>query len=225
MHMTYLHDGYVELVDTFGEDIDIVNAARVSYGSESAEFTERDLKLMNYLWSHQHTSPFRMVSMKFKIKAPIFVLRQWMKHQVGCTWNEKSARYVEVDDKSAFIPQVWRLQHEKSKQSSFGAVSDDIGASAFDKMNDVYDKCFATYQWMLDQGICREQARMVLPVSMYSECIWKADLQAVFNFLTLRLDTHAQAEIQAYAQVVDALVQQEFPFAYKVFKQFGDKNT
>ena len=93
-----VNDGFVELVDHMGDDLAIVNAARVSYAGESKEWTNKDEKLLRYLWDHNHSSPFRHGNIKFRIKAPIFVLRQWMKHQVGCAWNEQSARYTKIEE-------------------------------------------------------------------------------------------------------------------------------
>lgn len=215
--MSNLHHGSVELIDTFGCDLDIVNAARVSFNASSSSMTPKDIKLMKYLWMHQHTSPFRMVSCKFRIKAPIFVLRQWMKHSVGCTWNEASARYTEVKD-DYFIPTTWRLQHPTSKQSSYGEVDAELAQGATDRLLESYEIAFKNYHWMLEQGICREQARIQLPVGMYSECIWKADLQAVLHFLTLRLDGHAQAEIQEFAKEVHKQVAIAFPEATRMWE-------
>lgn len=211
-----VYEGFVELIDTLGTDLDIANAARVSFKGFSQSLGEKDIKLMKYLWMHQHTSPFRMVTCKFRVKAPIFVLRQWMKHSVGCTWNEVSARYVEVEE-SAFKPTIWRLQHKTSKQSSFGEVDLDIAEQAHAKLLESYEIAFKNYHWMLEQGICREQARVQLPVGMYSECIWKADLQAVLHFLALRLDEHAQAEIREFAQAILRLVKLSFPITTQLF--------
>jgi len=209
-------EGFVELIDTLGTDLDIANAARVSFKGFSPSMGDKDIKLMKYLWMHQHTSPFRMVTCKFRVKAPIFVLRQWMKHTIGCTWNEVSARYVEVEEQ-AFVPHTWRLQHKTSKQSSYGEVKDDIAEQAHAKLMESYEIAFKNYNWMLDQGICREQARVQLPVGMYSECIWKADLQAVLHFLALRLDEHAQAEIREFAQAILRLVTLAFPISTQLF--------
>jgi thymidylate synthase (FAD) len=221
--------GYVFLIDQLGTDLDIVNAARVSFNKESHALTPKDERLLKYLWQNQHTSPFRMVTCKFKIKAPIFVLRQWMKHVVGCTWNEVSARYTEVKHE-CFTPDTWRLQHETSKQSSYGQVDKLISDEADKRLLESYEIAYKNYRWMLDHGICREQARMQLPVGTYSECIWKADLQAVFNFLSLRLDPHAQEEIREYAKEVHRLVSIAFPeatrmweLAYKIDQELADQ--
>lgn len=210
-----IYEGFVELVDVFGDDCSIVNAARVSFGAQTQEFTDKDAKLMNYLWEHEHTSPFRMASIKFRVKAPIFVLRQWMKHVIGCSWNEVSGRYVEIKEEF-FRPDIWRLQHPTSKQSSYGHVETNIELEAFDRLNESYKVCYQNYKWMLAQGICREQARVQLPLGMYSSCIWKADLQAIMHFLALRLDEHAQEEIREFAGAVKEITAFLFPESMKL---------
>lgn len=211
-------DGFVELVDVFGDDLSVVNSARVSFGAQTDEFTERDKKLMRYLWQHDHTSPFRMASVKFRVKAPVFVLRQWMKHVIGCSWNEASARYTEIKEEF-FTPVTWRLQHKTSKQSSYGQVNAELSCEAFERLEASYSLAYTNYKWMLEQGICREQARVLLPVGMYSSCIWKADLQAIMHFLALRLDEHAQEEIREFAQAVKQIVCTLFPESMRLLDQ------
>lgn len=213
-----VYEGFVELVDVFGDDLSIVNAARVSFSAEASEFTEKDQRLMRYLWQHDHTSPFRMASVKFRVKAPVFVLRQWMKHVIGCSWNEASARYTEIKEEF-FKPTAWRLQHKTSKQSSYGETSTQISNEAFTRLDESYMLAYTNYKWMLEQGICREQARVLLPVGMYSSCIWKADLQAIMHFLTLRLDEHAQVEIQEFAKAIKQIVSTQFPQSIKLLDQ------
>lgn len=211
-------DGFVELVDVFGDDLSIVNSARVSFGAQTDEFTEKDKKLMRYLWQHDHTSPFRMASVKFRVKAPVFVLRQWMKHVIGCSWNEASARYTEIKEEF-FKPVTWRLQHKTSKQSSYGQVNEELSYEAFERLEASYSLAYTNYKWMLEHGICREQARVLLPVGMYSSCIWKADLQAIMHFLALRLDEHAQEEIREFAQAVKQIVCTLFPESMRLLDQ------
>lgn len=210
-----VYEGFVELVDVFGDDCSIVNAARVSFGAQTQDFTDKDAKLMNYLWEHEHTSPFRMATIKFRVKAPIFVLRQWMKHVIGCSWNEVSGRYVEIKEEF-FKPVLWRKQHPTSKQSSYGQIENNVELEAFARLEETYKTCYDNYKWMLEQGICREQARVQLPVGMYSSCIWKADLQAIMHFLTLRLDEHAQEEIREFASAVKQITAGLFPESMKL---------
>lgn len=191
-----------------GSDLTVVNAARISYARESEEFRDKDARLLKYLWEHKHTSPFRHATLQFHIKAPLFVIRQWQKHQVGCAWNEISGRYVAFEPEF-YSPFVWRQQHEVNKQGSKGEVDDPEEVAQIYEDNMTY--ALDTYYSLLNEGVCREQARLVLPLSMYTECYWTASLQAVLHFLALREDAHAQLEIQAYAQAIRALSVTSFP--------------
>ena len=202
-----LDKGFIDVVDVMGSDLSVVNAARVSFGKRKEEMTAGDSKLIRYLWTHMHTSPFRHASIQFHLKAPIFVLRQWMKHQVGCAWNEISGRYV-VFEPDFYVPSNWREQHESNKQGSKGSVADQ--AQATELYEATLKQQFDAYNELLAQGVCKEQARMVLPVATYSECYWTCSLQAIMHFLSLRLDAHSQWEIRQYAAAVFALVKERF---------------
>ena len=206
-----LDKGFVSLVDCMGSDLSVVNSARVSFGKRSDAMTKRDAKLVDYLWSHEHTTPFRHAYMTFHIKAPIFVLRQWMKHQVGCSWNEMSGRYV-VFDCEFYHPDVYRLQSKNNKQGSFGQISNQLEARLLYETAMTY--AVRDYNRLIELGVCKEQARMVLPLSLYTECWWTCSLQAVMHFLKLREDEHAQLEIQEYARSVRSLVEPMFPVAF-----------
>lgn len=216
MRIDVFNDGFVELVDSMGDDLKVVNTARVSYGKQSQDFTEKDLKLLNYLWDHEHTSPFRHCFLSFRIRAPIFVLRQWMKHQIGCSWNEQSARYTELKH-SCFSPDTFRVQDTKNKQSSEGAIENQD--KAFDLMNDVYELAYSNYQKLIDLGVCREQARIVLPLAIYSECIWTTSLQGLLHFIELRSDKASQYEIQLYAQAVKQLAYDKFKHSIELLNK------
>src|SRR6056300_136164 len=137
--------GGVTLVDVMGDPLSVVNAARVSLGKRSEEMDEKDWKLVHYLWIHEHTSPFRHVHLQFHIKAPIFVLRQWMKHQVGCAWNEISGRYVELDE-SFWSPHLWREQSASVKQGSGGALEQSAQIDAHFVYVEAINAAVATYQ-------------------------------------------------------------------------------
>ena len=193
--------GFVELVDYMGDAVTVVNAARVSHGRQVQELGEADRRLLRYLWEHEHTSPFRHVSLQFHIKAPIFVLRQWMKHQVGCAWNEISGRYVTFEEREAWHPQ-WRTAALNVKQGSAGPAEEGVALSAAILYESAMGSSFAIYEQLLALGVANEQARMVLPLSLMSECYWSASLQAVLHFLRLRRAEHAQEEIRQYADAV-----------------------
>ena len=198
--------GFVKLVNQSGGAVEIVNAARVSFGKKIDKIEEKDLKLIRYLWKNKHTSPFRHIHFTFHIKAPIFVLRQWMKHQVGCSWNEISGRYVEFDY-NFFCPEEWRAKPNGSiKQGSGDAFYDDECEIISKKYLNVVDQCHELYQELIELGVCKEQARMILPLSLYSECYWTVSFQGLLHFLGLRLDSHSQIEIQDYAKEVQSIL-------------------
>lgn len=197
--------GFVMLEASMGSAVSIVNAARVSMGRKVSEITEPDRRLLRYLWEHEHTSPFRHVQLQFHIKAPVFVLRQWMKHQVGCAWNEISGRYVTFEQE-AWTPDVWREQSPLVKQGSGGALEESENERAAELYASAMRNSFNAYEALLALGVAKEQARLVLPLSLMSECYWTASLQAVIHFLRLRRDGHAQAEIRAFADAVWSLV-------------------
>jgi thymidylate synthase (FAD) len=193
--------GSVQLVDVMGSPLSVVNSARVSMGKQADDMSEADWRLIDYLWSHEHTSPFRHVQFQFHVKAPVFVLRQWMKHQIGCAWNEISGRYVQFDHE-AWSPDAWRAQADKIKQGSAGPMAEDDALRAQMIYDRAIEASFRAYEELLSAGVCKEQARACLPLSLMSECYWSCSLHALIHFLKLRLDHHAQVEIRAYARAV-----------------------
>ena len=196
--------GAVELIDVMGDARTVVNAARVSMGKHVTEMSDADEHLLHYLWLNEHTSPFRHVSLQFHIKAPIFVLRQWMKHQVGCSWNEISGRYVTFKEEPWQVEQ-WRSAAPKVKQGSGGPVEEDAALSAAILYERAMACSFAPYEQLLEIGVAKEQARLVLPLSLMSECWWTCSLHALVHFLHLRTEEHAQAEIRDFAEAVKEL--------------------
>ena len=206
--VSVLDQGFVRLVEVMGSDLSVVNAARISFAKQTQEFRDQDRKLIHYLWTHRHTSPFRHASIQIHLKAPLFVLRQWMKHQVGCAWNEVSGRYVRFDAQF-YHPTRWREQHESNKQGSKGQIKNQDQATQL--YHDSMQRAVDEYHTLLDLGVCKEQARMVLPLSLYSECYWTVSLQAMMHFLELREDPHAQWEIQEYARAIRTLLTPYFP--------------
>ena len=197
--------GLVELVDVMGDAVTVVNAARVSMGRHVTEMGEADARLIRYLWEHEHTSPFRHVTFQFRLRAPIFVVRQWQKHQIGCSWNEISGRYVTFEDE-AWSPERWRAQSAAVKQGSAGPLDDLSALGATSLYEEAISNAFETYQRLLALGVAKEQARAVLPLYLMTECFWTASLQAVLHFLKLRLDAHAQEEIRDFARAVEELI-------------------
>jgi thymidylate synthase (FAD) len=219
-----LDKGFIELIDKMGSDLTVVNSARVSFGKRKEVYDNSDRKLVKYLAKNRHWSPFRHMMVQFHVKAPEFVMRQWYKHVVGIettsssstkdhAWNEISGRYVPVTD--FYNPSEWRKQSEDNKQASEGAVSDQEAAKKiFDSaMNHVLD----SYQKLLDAGVAKEQARMILPLNQYTEVYWTASFQAVMNFIDLRDETTAQWEIQQYAKAMKEIMLEIFPETTKVW--------
>ena len=211
-----LQDGIssIQLVRASGSDIDIVNAARVSYGKFVEAVSERDVKLINFLMDHNHTSPFEHNQLSFRIKAPIFVGRQWMRHRMN-SYNEISYRYV----KSAlefYIPPKWREQDLKNKQASIGSLDNP-------KATELYKKAIETsvqvYEQLLADGIGRELARAVLPLCTYTEFIFTCNLHSLMHFMKLRLHAGAQYEIRMYAQGMLKLALPHFPISLNAWKQ------
>jgi len=220
MKVEVLDKGYVELVDTLGDDLTPVNAARVSFGGRSEEFTDKDKRLSKFLIKHKHFSPFRHQHIMVIIKAPEFVMRQWYKHVVGIettsssvtkdhAWNEISGRYVEVED--YYYPEVWRKQSEDNKQASAGVLDDLQQKRMTACYNDYMNAVEHTYDKMIDAGMAKEQARIVLPLSQYTQVWWTASFQSVMNFIELRDEPTSQVEIQEYARALKEIMLAKFP--------------
>lgn len=218
--------GFVVLQDIMGDALAVVNTARVSFGKQKEKLEDDDLRLIRYLIRHQHTSPFRHVMFRFHLKAPEMVMRQIYKHVVGSEWfapsssqlhgwNEISGRYVELDE--IYRPSVWRLQSKNRKQGSEGVVADP--ARICQEYKELMDRVLGFYHRLCGEGVAKEQARSVLPFSTYTECIWTVSFQAVMNFLELRLDSHAQHEVQEYARAIRQIVEDKTPVLYQCWME------
>ena len=225
MKIDVLDQGYVRLVDTMGDDLSVANAARVSYDKQSNEMSERDAKLIKFLWDEKHTSPFRHAAMTFEVYAPLFVARQWWKHAVASThlddqngWNESSRRYI-TENEEFYLPKgsQWRSKPENSKQGSGETFPDTIGGWFTNKLFDTIESGKKLYDKALDAGIAPEQARLFLPAyGMYVRWRWTVSLHGVLTFLDQRLPQDAQYEIREYAEAVKQLTKDSFPYTYKV---------
>jgi len=213
------------LIDHMGTDLSVVNAARVSFAKESEwewenddwdspwKLSERDAKLISYLARHKHWTPFAHTAITVHVKAPLFVARQLGKHQVGMVWNEVSRRYVK-DEPEFYEPEGWRKAADNVKQgSSDEAVhmfpSDTLGIRA--RIHDA----LKLYNQLIERGVCAEQARMVLPQSMYTEWYWTGNLVSFANMWKLRTDSHTQRETQEVARAIGDLIEPLFPVAWK----------
>lgn len=211
-----LSDGIssIELVRVSGSDIDIVNAARVSYGKVSTEITPRDAALIKFLIEHDHTSPFEHNQLSFRIKAPLYVVRQWMRHRMN-SYNEISYRYVKAP-LEFYVPPFWRIQDTKNKQSSSGQLSDPKLYEAF---NATLEHMKNTYEQLLDAGVGREQARGILPLCTYTEFIFTCNLHSLMHFIRLRTHEGAQFEIRVYAHALLKIAEEHFPFSMAAFRE------
>jgi len=222
-----LDEGYVRLVDTLGDDLSIVNAARVSYDKESDEFSERDSKLIKFLVREGHTSPFRHAAVTMEVYAPLFVARQWWKYAVASThvddqngWNESSRRYI-TEEEQFYVPlhDEWRSKPENSKQGSGEPVSDSLGMVYTNKLIKMIAQGTEWYHEAMDDGIAPELARLFLPAyGMYVRWRWTVSLQGIMTFLDQRLEHDAQWEIQEYAKAVKNLVHGAFPETFKALE-------
>jgi thymidylate synthase (FAD) len=209
----------VELLEVFGSDLTVVNAARVSFAKESHEMTLGDEKLITYLAKHNHSSPFFHPQIRFRLKMPIFVAREWFRHQIGFARNEVSRRYVDS------VPECWSPCQDdlRERDANLKQGSKDIpveGAQYLEKiiMNHM-DGCVSLYNHLLKQKVAPEIARCVLPQSMYTEFIETGSLAAYARLFGLRNDPHAQKEIREYAQKVGDLLSEKFPVSWNALTQ------
>ena len=200
----------VNLIDVMGTDLSVVNAARVSFAKVSNELSDKDEKLIKYLAKHNHWSPFGHASLQFRIKAPIFVARQLVKHQVGLVWNEVSRRYVD-DEPEFFIPDQWRSRPENSKQ---GSGEEIIIYNIESTMQFVKQ----TYQNLLKANVAPEMARMVLPQNMYTEWYWSGTLMAFARVCNLRCKSDTQLETQKIAEMIDLKAKEVFPVSWEALR-------
>jgi len=204
--------GSVELLDTFGDDLTVVNAARVSFHKESTELTAKDAGLIKYLATHEHTSPFFHPQLRFRLKMPIFVAREWFRHTVGFSRNEVSRRYVD-DKPELWIPSTFRERDQNLKQGSKATEIRNV-----ESVRDLYiataDATLKTYDAMLESGVAPEIARSILPQGMYTEFIETGSLAAYARLCRLRLDPHAQLEIREFAGAVADFILTKFPISW-----------
>lgn len=224
-----LNDGHVALIDVMGEDQDVVNAARISYGSGTKKVRE-NRHLIRYLMRARHTTPFEMCEIKLRVRVPMDVWRQWIRHRTASV-NEYSTRYSEaINSTVTTSPNQWRLQNSSNKQGSEGFLTEwpadcqhsptTPGEYLSGKERELQKISKYIYQERLDLGVAREQARKDLPLSTYTEAYWKIDLHNLFHFLRLRLDSHAQYEIRQYANAIAEIVKEWVPLSWEAFEDY-----
>jgi thymidylate synthase (FAD) len=226
-----LDHGFVRVVDYMGDDAAVVQAARVSYGRGTKKVSE-DRGLIRYLMRHYHTTPFEMAEIKFHVKLPIFVARQWIRHRMASI-NEYSARYS-ILDKEFYIPEADKLaaQSTNNRQGRGDVLVGEEAHKVLDLLRGDAERTYENYAWMLNesddgsvpdaerQGLARELARMNLTLNTYTQWYWKADLHNLMHFLRLRADRHAQYEIRVYAEAMLKILELWVPLSYEAFLEY-----
>lgn len=219
-HYIKIHDhGFVGLVDHMGSDAAIVEAARVSYQT-GTKATRTDRALIRYLMRHKHTSPLEMCEVKLHIRAPIFVLRQWIRHRTASV-NEESGRYSEIRE-MFFSPALGdlapqSLDNKQGREGEFPLHKQKAIRNVIEANNEY---SYASYKALLAEDLARELARITLPLTTYSSLYWKIDLHNLLHFLTLRTDSHAQKEIRDYADAILEIIRPLFPYAVEAWEDY-----
>jgi thymidylate synthase (FAD) len=218
-----LDHGSVELLDSMASDLDVVNAAKVSFAARKTEIDESCVGLINYLMKNKHATPFEHSVFKFHVKAPIFVTREWMRHRWS-SFNEMSMRYHKPDQIDYYVPSIENIRKQAGKP----------GAYTFEQIQDqkIIDEFYLTIQnsinmanWgyhsLIDIGVAKEIARCVLPVTQYTEFIWTVNARSLINFISLRNDANAQYEINEYAVAIENAFAKKMPISYESFVESG----
>lgn len=215
-----LNDGFVCLVDVMGDDGSVVQAARVSYGEGTKKVSD-DRTLIRYLMRHRHSTPFEMAEVKLLVRVPMDCWRQWIRHRTANV-NEYSTRYsVAIDAMQTTSDDGWRTQAEQNRQGSGLPLPVEIGTQLTEEEAAFQRAARTLYENRLNAGVAREQARKDLPLSTYTEAYWKVDLHNLLNFLSLRMDSHAQFEIREYARTIgEEIVQRLFPAVWEAFRDY-----
>lgn len=204
--------GAVQLLGTFGDDLTVVNAARVSFAKESVEISEADKKLIKYLATHGHISPFFHPQIRFRLKMPIYVAREWFRHTIGFARNEVSRRYVDTEPE-LFLPSELRERDARLKQGSKDNSISNNG-DMVEYIRKFQAQSLETYNTLLENGVAPEVARGILPQNMYTEFVETGSLYAYARLCKLRLDPHAQKEIREYADVISKILEPLFPASW-----------
>lgn len=206
-----LDKGFVDLVDSMGNDMSVIRAARVSYGKVSTD-PEKDKKLISFLINNGHESPFEHTAFTFNIKCPLFIARQWMRHRIGNSFNEISGRYTEMKGEF-YIPEQLRIQVGKNYQ--YETLQESI--TEIEQIEQHYKQTFELYKNLLDSGVCKEQARAILPLGLYTSFYWTVNARSLMHFIKLRIESHAQEEIRCYANVLLEHFKEKMPWTAEAF--------
>jgi len=212
-----LDHGFVRLDDAMASDLSVVNSARVSFGRRKEEVDEADEGLVRFLMRDRHGTPFEHNAFRFHIRAPIFVVREWMRHRIG-SFNEFSMRYAKATD-DFYVPDAndVRTQVGKPGAYSFEPVDAELAEETREALEAVYEQAFETYERLVEAGVARELARSVMPVGAYTEFYWTVNARALMNFVSLRAAETAQREIRRYADAVETFLAEKMPVTHAAF--------
>ncbi len=216
-----LDHGFVRLDDAMASDLSVVNSARVSFGRRKEEMDESDEGLVRFLMRDRHGTPFEHNAFRFHIRAPIFVVREWMRHRVG-SFNEFSMRYAKATS-DFYVPDADDVRSQVGKPGaySFEPVDAELAEQTREELQAVYDQAFETYERLVEVGVARELARSVMPVGAYTEFYWTVNARALMNFVSLRAAETAQREIRRYAEAVEVFFAEKMPVTHAAFVAAG----
>jgi len=206
--------GFVRLDGCMADDLSVVNSARVSFAQSSEQLDEKAKGLINFLMKERHGTPFEHNSFRFHVKCPLFVAREWFRHRIG-SFNEFSARYSFVED-DFFVPRKEHVRTQAGKPGAykFEPVEEQLAEHTILHIEEVNAYCYEAYQQLVEKGVAKELARVVLPVGMYTQFYWTVNARALMNFLSLRNDDAAQIDIRLYAKEVEEIFKERMPVTY-----------
>lgn len=218
-----LDHGEVELLDVMGNDLSVVNAAKVSFAAQVKEIDEASIGLINYLMKNKHATPFEHVIFKFRIKAPIFVTREWMRHRWS-SFNEMSMRYHIPNTINFYVPEGKNIRKQVGKPGAYKfeeIENPELKILTIQRMQELNKHAELVYNDLINLGIAKEIARCILPVSQYTEFIWTVNARSLINFISLRNEESAQFEIQEYAKIIERLFANVIPITHEAFENSG----
>lgn len=213
--------GFVRLDAAMADDLSVVNSARVSFAVRREEMEQRDRGLIRFLMRQRHGTPFEHNSLRFHVRTPIFVAREWFRHRIG-SFNEESARYHKLsDDFYVPDPEAIRTQVGKPGAYTFEPVNDELATETIALMKDTYAELYRKYDELVDKGVAKEVARAILPFGIYTQFYWTLNARSLMNFLSLRNSPEAQYEIRVYAEALERLWASTMPVTHESFVEFG----
>ena len=216
-----LDHGFVRLDDAMASDLSVVNGARVSFARHKAEMDESDEGLIRFLMRDRHGTPFEHNAFRFHVRAPLFVAREWFRHRVG-SFNEFSMRYAKASDEF-YVPEPEDVRSQVGKPGaySFEPVEPELAEHTREELQAVYDAAYSTYNRLVEQGVARELARLVMPMGAYTEFYWTVNARSLMNFVSLRAAETAQREIRRYAEACERFFAEKMPITYSAFVEQG----